>query len=98
MNESRMGPHTYYLSTTYTSVCVEANSYTPTHRIARAREFDRPELDADRVAHRPTERDQLAREARRLATQGLTARDIGAALALSEAAVRDLLRGPADAR
>lgn len=77
---------------------MEADSYTPTHRIARAREFDRPELDRDRVAHRPTERAQLAREARRLAAQGLTARDIGAALALSEAAVRDLLRGPADAR
>ena len=50
-----------------------------------------PDRDADRMAHRPTERDQLAREARRLAAQGLTARDVAAALRLSDAAVRDLL-------
>lgn len=57
----------------------------------RGSPFDRPELDADRLAHRPTERDQLAREARRLAAQGLTARDVAAALRLSDAAVRALL-------
>jgi hypothetical protein len=50
-----------------------------------------PDRDADRMAHRPTERDQLAREARRLAAQGLTARDVAAALRLSDAAVVELL-------
>ena len=50
-----------------------------------------PDRDADRMAHRPTERDQLAREARRLAAQGLTARDVAAALRLSDAAVVALL-------
>lgn len=56
--------------------------------------FDLPELDSDRMAHRPTERDQLAREARRLAAQGLTARDVAAALRLSDAAVVALLKEP----
>ena len=50
-----------------------------------------PDRDADRMAHRPTERDQLAREARRLAARGLTPRDVATALRLSDAAVVALL-------
>ena len=53
--------------------------------------FDRRDLDADRVAHRPTERDQIAREALTLAGRGLMPRDIAAALRLSHAAVVALL-------
>jgi hypothetical protein len=49
------------------------------------------DLDAARVAHRPTSRTEMAREARRLAAQGLTARDVAAALRLSDAAVVALL-------
>jgi hypothetical protein len=46
------------------------------------------------VLHRPAERVGMAREARRLAAAGLLPRDIGAALGLSEAATRELLREP----
>lgn len=53
--------------------------------------FDRRDLDADRVAHRPAERAVLAREAITLAGRGLMPRDIAAALGLSHAAVRAML-------
>ena len=55
--------------------------------------FDRRDLDADRVAHRPTERAVLAREALTLAGRGLMPRDIAAALGLSGEAVRAMLEG-----
>ncbi len=44
-----------------------------------------------RDAHRPTDGESLAREARRLCAQGLTHRDVAAALRLSEGAVRAAL-------
>ncbi len=53
-----------------------------------------PTEAAARVLHRPAERVGMAREARRLAAAGLLPRDIGAALGLSEAATRELLREP----
>jgi hypothetical protein len=61
--------------------------------------FGRPRTPAHteaeaRVLHRPAERVEMAREARRLAVAGLLPRDIAAALGLSEAATRDLLREP----
>jgi hypothetical protein len=45
-----------------------------------------------RTAHRPTDRDALAAEARRLAANGLTASDIAAAIGLTRAAVVEILR------
>jgi hypothetical protein len=53
-----------------------------------------PNEAAARVLHRPQERVGMAREARRLAAAGLLPRDIAAALRLSDAAARDLLREP----
>lgn len=41
--------------------------------------------------HRPTEQELLAREARRLARQGLLAQDIGQAIGIAPAAVKLLL-------
>lgn len=55
--------------------------------------FDRCDLDADRVAHRPAERAVLAREALTLAGRGLMPRDIAAALGLSGEAVLEMLEG-----
>lgn len=57
----------------------------------RGAAFDRPELDANRVEHRPQERAVLAREARGLTDRGLTPRDVADALGLSERAVVELL-------
>jgi len=75
-------------TTTYTvaipKVCQLPTAYPPSP-------FLGPDLDADRVAHRPTERDQIAREALTLAGRGLMPRDIAAALRLSHAAVVALL-------
>lgn len=48
-------------------------------------------LDAMRVAHRPIERTEIAREARRLARLGLRPRDMAGPLGLSERVVADLL-------
>jgi hypothetical protein len=50
-----------------------------------------------RTAHRPTDRDALAAEARRLAANGLTASDIAAAIGLTRAAVVEILRTDNDA-
>ena len=44
-----------------------------------------------RDAHRPQDRRTLRAAARELASRGLTYRDIGTALRLSERAIRDLL-------
>jgi hypothetical protein len=49
------------------------------------------DLAALRVLHRPTSRDGLAAEARRLHRQGFTAHDIGEMLGLSPGAVAALL-------
>lgn len=57
----------------------------------RARMLDWRDLAGGRDEHRPANRDALAREARRLSATGLTPRDVGAALRLSEHAVLDLL-------
>ncbi|MBL8226029.1 MAG: hypothetical protein JNM50_11950 [Chromatiales bacterium] len=51
----------------------------------------RLDLAALRVLHRPTSRDGLAAEARRLHRQGFTAHDIGEMLGLSPGAVAALL-------
>ncbi len=44
-----------------------------------------------RATHRPQDRATLRAAARELASRGLTYRDIGTALRLSERAIRDLL-------
>lgn len=49
--------------------------------------LSRPELE-----HRPADPAVLAREARALASQGLTAKDVAQALRLAPAAVAELLR------
>lgn len=48
------------------------------------------------VLHRPQDPEQLGREARRLAASGLTPNDIGSALGIGPAAVRELV-GVSDA-
>jgi len=48
-------------------------------------------LSQPETRHRPDNLDVLAREARRLAAEGLTPRDIAAALRLAPAAVEALL-------
>ena len=48
--------------------------------------------------HRPTDRDTLRAAAVELAARGLTPRDIGIALRLSEAAVQELVSACAPAR
>ena len=65
-------------------VCQLPTAYPPSP-------FLGPDLDADRVAHRPAERAVLAREALTLAGRGLMPRDIAEALRLSGEAVRELL-------